>query len=196
MAPISDVSGDGRSDVVVCSEDYFVRCFNGNAHGTGDVLWEHEIYSGPVYSDKGLDVVQDIDGDGFDDFVIGTTGGARLIRMLSGKTGNTIWTYHTNQVGDGGWVYQVDGSQDFTGDGVADVLACAGDDGTDTGPRKSIAEALHRCQHDRTRITWLEKNTRRIGFHRHDAHVMDGTIVVQCLSFRYRFTGGSADIII
>jgi|TARA_B100001971_G_scaffold214785_1_gene254325 hypothetical protein len=137
MAPISDVSGDGRSDVVVCSEDYFVRCFNGNAHGTGDVLWEHEIYSGPVYSDKGLDVVQDIDGDGFDDFVIGTTGGARLIRMLSGKTGNTIWTYHTNQVGDGGWVYQVDGSQDFTGDGVADVLACAGDDGKDTGPKRA-----------------------------------------------------------
>ena len=66
MAPISDISGDGRGDVIVCSEDYIVRCFNGNASGTGDVLWEHEIYSGPVYSSKGLDVVADIDGDGFE----------------------------------------------------------------------------------------------------------------------------------
>jgi hypothetical protein len=137
MAPIPDVSGDGRSDLIVCSEDYFVRCFNGNAHGTGDVLWAHEIYSGSVYSSKGLDIVADIDGDGFSEVVVGATGGARLIRMLSGRTGQELWTYHTNAVGDGGWVYQVDGSRDFTGDGIADVLACAGDDGGDTGPKRA-----------------------------------------------------------
>jgi len=137
MAPIPDISGDGRTDVIICSEDYFVRCFNGNADGTGDILWEHEIYSGSIYSNKGLDVMQDIDGDGFNDIVVAATGGARLIRMLSGKTGEEIWTYNTNAVGSGGWVYQVDGSRDFTGDGFADVLACAGDDGDDTGPNRA-----------------------------------------------------------
>ena len=137
MAPIPDISGDGRSDVIICSEDYFIRCFNGNADGTGDVLWEHEIVGGPIYSGKGLDVVEDVDDDGFHEVVVGATGGARLIRMLSGATGQEIWTYHTDVVGDGGWVYQVDGSRDFTGDGIADVLACAGDDGTDTGPKRA-----------------------------------------------------------
>jgi hypothetical protein len=52
MASIPDISGDGVDDVIVCSEDDYVRCFNGNAHGTGDVLWEHEIYApaGPARS--------------------------------------------------------------------------------------------------------------------------------------------------
>ena len=137
MSPIQDISGDGRDDVIVCSEDYFVRCFNGNADSGGDILWEHEIYSGSIYSGKGLDAVEDTDGDGFSDVVVGATGGARLIRMLSGKTGDELWSYHTNEVGSGGWVYQVDGSRDFTGDGVIDVLACAGDDGEDSGPKRA-----------------------------------------------------------
>jgi hypothetical protein len=137
MSAIGDVSGDGRDDLIACSEDNFIRCFNGNADQSGDVLWAHEIYSGNIYSDKGLDVIEDIDGDGFDEVVVGATGGARLIRMLSGRTGSELWTYNTDVIGSGGWVYQVDGSRDFTGDGVADVLACAGDDGEDSGPKRA-----------------------------------------------------------
>lgn len=137
IASIPDISGDGVQDVIGCSEDNYIRCFNGNADDTGDVLWAHEIYSGNIYSTKGLDVVSDVDGDGHNDVVVGATGGARLIRMLSGKTGDEIWTYHTNVIGNGGWVYQVDGSRDFDGDGVRDVLACAGDDGEDAGPNRA-----------------------------------------------------------
>lgn len=137
MAHINDITGDGREDLIVCSEDYMVRCMNGNADGSGDVLWEHEIYSGSIYSGKGLDVVEDIDGDGYEDLVVGATGGARLIRMLSGADGLELWSYETDVVGDGGWVYQVDGSRDFNGDGMIDVLACAGDDGSDSGPRRA-----------------------------------------------------------
>ena len=137
MAPIPDVNGDGIGDLIGCSEDNYIRCFNGNADQTGDVLWAHEIYSGNIYSDKGLDIVSDVNGDGYNDVVVGATGGARLIRMISGKNGDEIWSYHTNAVGNGGWVYQVDGSRDFTGDGIIDVLACAGDDGEDSGPKRA-----------------------------------------------------------
>ncbi|MCH2134824.1 MAG: choice-of-anchor D domain-containing protein [Phycisphaerales bacterium] len=136
IAAIPDVNGDGRPDVIGCSEDNAIRCFNGNAHESGDVLWTHEIYSGNIYSDKGLDVIEDVDGDGIHEVVVGATGGARLIRMLSGRTGEEIWSYHTDAVGDGGWVYQVDGSRDFSGDGVPDIVASAGDDGQDTGPKR------------------------------------------------------------
>ena len=137
MAAIPDVSGDGITDVIVCSEDDFIRCFNGNAHGAGDVLWEHEIYAGSVYAQDGLQITEDMDGDGYHDVVVGAAWGARLIRALSGKTGQTIWTHDTHEYGDGGWVYQVDCSYDYNGDDVVDVLAATGDDASETGPKRA-----------------------------------------------------------
>ncbi len=136
MAAIADVSGDGVADVIVCSEDDFIRCYNGNADGNGDVLWAHEIPGGSVYAQHGLQVRQDVDGDGFDDVVVGAAWAGRLIRTVSGKTGQAIWTHFTDEYGDGGWVYQVDCSYDYNGDGTVDVLACTGDDSTDTGPKR------------------------------------------------------------
>ncbi|NCA86537.1 MAG: choice-of-anchor D domain-containing protein [Clostridia bacterium] len=139
ISPIADINGDGISDVIVASEDNYIRCFNGNAHATGDVLWEHEIYSGNVWSKHGLMAVADIDGDGYQDVVAGTTGGDRSVTMLSGKTGEQIWKFYTaTHWGDGGWVYQVDGSRDFTGDGINDILGCAGNDANGTGPLRTF----------------------------------------------------------
>jgi hypothetical protein len=139
ITPIADVNGDEIDDVVVASEDNYIRCFNGNADGIGDVLWEHEIYSGNVWSKHGLMSVADVDEDGYQDVVAGTTGGDRSVTMLSGRTGAQIWKFYTaTNWGDGGWVYQVDGSRDFTGDGVNDVLGCAGNDANGTGPLRAF----------------------------------------------------------
>jgi hypothetical protein len=136
IVSIPDVSGDGIPDVIVCSEDYTVRCFNGNSHGAPDVLWEHEITGGSVYSHKGVAVMDDIDEDGYSDVVVGAAWGARLIRAISGKTGTEIWTHDTHEYGDGGWVYQVDCRYDYNNDGSVDVLAAVGNDGTNTGPKR------------------------------------------------------------
>ncbi len=136
IAPISDVTGDEVDDVIICSEDNFVRCFNGNSSVTADIIWEHEIYSGNVYSQNGLIISDDVDGDDKKDVVVGTTGGDRSIRAISGKTGQLIWVYHTNNYGDGGWVYQVDVSYDYNNDDVLDVLASTGNDGAGTGPQR------------------------------------------------------------
>jgi hypothetical protein len=138
FAPIQDVSGDGIADVIVCSEDDFVRCFNGNASGTGDVLWEHEIPGGALYQQQALQIVDDIDEDGTQDVVVGSAWAGKLVRAISGATGEEIWTYYTNIYGDGGWVYQVDCSYDYNDDGTPDVLAATGDDATDTGPKRVI----------------------------------------------------------
>jgi len=138
IAPINDVTGDGISDVIVGSEDDFVRCFNGNAAGMGDVIWEYEIYAGSTYQQNCLSILEDIDQDGYEDVVFGSSGGDRAVTALSGKTGTLLWKFPTNMWGDGGWVYQVDVKYDYNGDGVKDVLACAGNDGNNTGPKRAM----------------------------------------------------------
>lgn len=137
IAPISDITGDGIDDVIICSEDDYVRCFNGNSHGIADIIWEHEIYAGSIYSQNGLVINEDVNDDGHPDVVVASAWGGKLVRTISGKSGEEIWTFNTDEVGDGGWVYQVDCQYDYNGDGVRDVLACAGDDGTDTGPKRA-----------------------------------------------------------
>ncbi len=136
ISPISDISGDGFDDVIICSEDNYIRCFNGNSFGIADILWEYEIEAGDVYSQKGLDIGEDIDEDGYQDLVIGTTGGDRAIRVLSGATGEQIWIHDTHEYGDGGWVYQVSWQYDYNDDEVPDVLAATGDDAADNGPKR------------------------------------------------------------
>ncbi|MDP8268503.1 MAG: choice-of-anchor D domain-containing protein [Candidatus Tenebribacter davisii] len=136
IAPISDITNDNIDDVIVCSQDNFIRCFNGNSSGIADIIWENEISSGDVYSQNGLAIIDDIDGDDKDDIIAGTTGGDRAVHAISGKTGEDIWIYYTSEYGDGGWVYQVEASKDFNNDGVIDVLAVAGDDSMDLGPKR------------------------------------------------------------
>ena len=134
IAPIGDVTGDGIADVIVCSEDDFVRCFNGNSSGLADVLWENE--AGSVYSQNDLTIIEDINNDGFEDVIVGLAWGVRAIKAFSGKTGEILWVYDTHVYGDGGWVYQVFAGKDYTNDGINDVLAATGNDGNNTGPKR------------------------------------------------------------
>ncbi len=136
IRPIGDITGDGVDDVIISSEDNYIRCFNGNSSGEADLMWATEIYSGNVYNQNSLAIMADIDNDGYQDVVAGTTGGDRSVRALSGKTGAPLWRYDTHAFGGGGWIYQVDITHDYNGDGVPDVLACAGDDGNGTGPKR------------------------------------------------------------
>ena len=135
---INDVSGDGKYDVIIASEDDYIRCFNGNASDNADLIWETEIYTGSVYHQNNLITIGDINDDGSDDIVIGTTGGDCSVRALSGSDGAPLWQYNTNEYGSGGWVYQVSSKYDYNNDGIKDVLAVAGDDGTDTGPKRAF----------------------------------------------------------
>jgi hypothetical protein len=134
ILPVGDITGDGVMEVVVGSEDYTIRCFNGNASVTGDVLWEYPVSSGYVYQQNCISTISDINSDGFGDVIIGTTGGSESIIALSGKTGQQLWIHDTHEYGGGGWIYQVDSRFDYNSDGFPDVLAATGDDGNDTGP--------------------------------------------------------------
>jgi len=136
ISGIQDITGDGVEDVIICSEDNYVRCFNGNSHGTADVIWATQIYSGSVYQQNCVARIEDIDNDGYEDMIVGTAWGDRSIVALSGYDGEEIWKHHTNEYGDGGWVYQVDATHDYNDDGLTDVLAATGDDSGDNGPKR------------------------------------------------------------
>jgi hypothetical protein len=136
IAPIGDVTGDKVDDVIVCSEDDIIRCFNGNSHNLADVMWERAIYAGTTYGQNGLTIIDDIDGDQMQEVIVGTAWGDRSVTAFSGKTGEQLWKYDTHEYGDGGWVYQVNASFDYNDDGVKDVLASTGDDANDTGPKR------------------------------------------------------------
>jgi len=136
IRPLADITGDGVDDVVISAEDNFIRCLNGNSSVDADLMWSTEFYSGNVYNQNSLGTINDINNDGYEDVIAGTTGGDRSIRALSGKTGLPLWRYDTHAFGGGGWVYQVEMKYDYNNDGSIDVLACAGDDGNLTGPRR------------------------------------------------------------
>jgi len=135
ICPISDITGDGVDDVIIGSEDNYIRCFNGNSSGEADVIWKKEIYSGAVYQQNALATIDDINNDSYRDVIVGAAWGSCSVIALSGKTGLQLWKYDTHQFGDGGWIYQVDVKYDYNNDGFPDVLAAAGDDGNGTGPR-------------------------------------------------------------
>jgi hypothetical protein len=136
ISAINDMSGDKVSDVIVCSEDDNIRCFNGNSHNLADVMWERAIYAGTTYGQNALIVIDDINGDVYQDLIVGTAWGDRSITAFSGKSGEQLWKHDTHEYGDGGWVYQVDARFDYNNDGVKDILAATGDDGNGTGPKR------------------------------------------------------------
>jgi hypothetical protein len=136
ITSIPDINGDGIPDVIICSEDDFVRCFNGNSSGVADVLWEREVYAGSVYNQNSLAISGDVNNDGYSDVIIGTAWGDRSIICLSGKDGSVLWKHDTHEYGDGGWVYQVDCRYDYNNDGTPDVLAATGNDANNTGPKR------------------------------------------------------------
>ena len=135
IAPIADINDDGIDDVIICSEDYYIRCFDGAALGTGIIIWELFIYSGKLNYQNELFIRDDVDNDGYQDVVVGTPWGDRSIHTISGRTGTILWTHDTHEYDTGGWIYQVDCQYDYDNDDIIDVLAVTG--GTATGPRRA-----------------------------------------------------------
>ncbi len=123
MAMGSDINDDGMPDIIVGTA-WGDRAVTALSSRTGEILWRFEtnLYGsgGWVYM---LDVKYDFNGNGFLD-VLAATGddnqgaGPKRVFCLDGETGEIIWETPVN-----GAAYAVLAVEDFTGDGVPDVVA-------------------------------------------------------------------------
>ena len=149
---IGDITGDGKPDVVVSTENYWTMALDGNSSMTKDSLWAFSSYisdysagsigtTGDYSHQKALAVASDLNGDGTKDVVIGTGGGNEHVYALNGKTGHILWTFGTDDpdsfsLGD---FTSVDVSTDYNNDGVPDVIAAASaTESGGVGGRRSI----------------------------------------------------------
>jgi hypothetical protein len=133
---IEDINGDGIEDVIVCTENYWVIAFNGNSSGSSDILWKFNTYIGT--NAGSIDYVQnlqiaDMNADGFDDVVVGTTGGNESVYAINGRNGEMLWEFGLTTYDDGD-IMGIDVKRDWNNDGTPDVLATAsGNESTGLG---------------------------------------------------------------
>lgn len=134
---MSDVNGDGIEEVVAESFDSGASgnnllCISGSGLTTGNLIWSARPLGGPSnsggYGDQCLITIDDLNGNGTQDIILGTAWGSRTVFGIEGTTGQTLWSYDTYQHGLSGWIYSVASMGDTDGDSVPEVLAGAGSD--------------------------------------------------------------------
>ncbi|HRJ85713.1 MAG TPA: choice-of-anchor D domain-containing protein [Ignavibacteria bacterium] len=147
LKQIPDVNGDGVADMICATENYWTICYNGNSYGTADTLWKFNTCfgtnnTGSVDWEDAMQIMDDVNGDGIKDVVIGCGGGNEEVYVLSGSTGRVIWEYagpNTNYDGD---IMGIRVDRDFNGDGRKDVLISASGEGS-TNPGRHSAICLN-----------------------------------------------------
>ncbi len=147
LKQIPDVNGDGAADMICATENYWTICYNGNSSGAADTIWKFNTYmgtnnTGSVDWEDAMQIMDDLNGDGIKEVVIGCGGGNEEVYVLSGGTGKVIWEYagpNTNYDGD---IMGIRVDRDFNSDGRKDVLISASGEGS-TNPGRHSAICLN-----------------------------------------------------
>jgi outer membrane protein assembly factor BamB len=133
LVTIPDVNGDARPDVVAAiyysaypSDPRKAYCLSG---ADGDTLWVNRTAYG-TWGNKALDASPDLNGDGYADALLGTSGTyippGRACVAISGFDGSNLWINSPFPQDTWGWVYSVRSFVDVNGDTVPEAIAGTG----------------------------------------------------------------------
>jgi hypothetical protein len=135
VRPIADVTGDGLDEVLVGIDESNtpnVFLLDGASSGTASVVWSFMtlggVSNGSPYGDQCLVPSSDSDGNGVQNFLLGTAWGGRSASARDGLAGAELWRFDTYQNPPSGWVYSLAEMSDTTGDGVPESAFGAGSD--------------------------------------------------------------------
>jgi hypothetical protein len=136
VSSISDVNDDGYPDVLAENYDAGASgnnftCLSGHTEGGASVIWSvypmGSVSNSGGYGDQCVNSISDINGDGYQDALLGTAWGNCTVFAINGRSGAILWYYDTHNDPHGsGWIYSVAPIEDVDGDSVADVLAGSG----------------------------------------------------------------------
>jgi hypothetical protein len=136
-----DVTGDGVADVVTVPGPgaiALVRVFDGvTGAEVRSILAIDFTFTGEVFVGGSYVAAGDVDGDGFDDIIVGVGPGVEpRVRVFSGRDGSVIGSFLAYAPGFLGGVRVA--AADFDRDGLAEIVLAPGPGG---GPHVRIAEA-------------------------------------------------------
>jgi len=131
VAAAGDVNGDGFGDILVGAYAYdgdlnnegLAAVFHGSLEGPSKVPdWTAEGDLPSANFGESLAGAGDVNGDGYDDVIVGAWQAARALLYLGSAAGLATSPSFTLQTGDYGFGWSVAGAGDVNGDGYADLL--------------------------------------------------------------------------
>jgi hypothetical protein len=113
---LPDFNGDDVADVLFCGWDNEDRvfCVNGAGTGTPVGIWSRDNGA----SNYTAALLDDVNGDGLPDVVVGNWSSADQVKCLSGFNGDLLWTFHN---GTYEYIMRLVPINDLDGDGVRDL---------------------------------------------------------------------------
>ncbi len=114
VAPIPDVNGDGRPDLLAGSSDSLLYCLSGGRPASAREIWS-ALTLGAITD---VEAIGDVNGDGYADAVAGSKD--NIVYCISGKPadeGLELW-----QRADSASIHSVAALGDVSGDGIGDVV--------------------------------------------------------------------------
>jgi hypothetical protein len=134
-----DLDGDGYADVAVSDAEATVQVFDGSAAGVSSSA-SASLSEGGDFGQKGLGVAGDVDGDGFEDLLVGDHSGSVAYLYLgsaSGIASAASWTVEGEDSASG-MGRLVGGLGDLDGDGFEDFFVTEIDAGSDDEGRVGV----------------------------------------------------------